>query len=850
MDLRSQLLVLPYPKLARRWGCLRFSTRWRGVRCWRTLACGVLGSWLAATSLWGQVSVLTGRNDVSRDGLYSSETYLTTSNVNSATFGNLFSYPVDGYVSAQPLYVPGVNINGTIHNVVYVATEHDSVFAFDADNPGNETPLWQVSVIPAGMQTVSSHITGCTGTNGFTEVGILGTPVIDPSSNTLYVVAKANVPNTDTTSFWLNALDITSGAEKFGAPIEIEASVSSINGTINFNPLSQLQRPALLLSNGTLFIGFGSNGCDLHDHGWLMAYNDSTLQQVGVFNASPDVSAGDAIWMSGSGPAADANGYIYLVTANGDFDVNTGGSDYGDSVVKLQLGSGGLTVADYFTPFDQENMEANDLDLGSGGVMLLPSPQGGTYPDLMVVAGKTGTIYVIDRDNLGQYDVDGDNDDQIPQYIPDATLQEYGTPTYWNNTVYFSAHNDFLKGFSLSNGLLSTTPAESATSYVVNGVPVVSANGTNSGTGIVWIVRQTSGHGQTLDAYNATAAGGILNELYDTSQNSTRDNLGPTGHFISPVIDNGKVYIGTQTQLMVYGLLPAFSVTAGNGQSGTVATTLPLALSVEAADSYLQQPISGVTVTFSDGGKHGTFNPATATTNSSGIATTQYTLPTTAGSITISATNLKYVSASFTETATAGPPNVLTDVSGGFQSATVGTTLAAPLVVKLKDSYGNGVPGVPVAFTDNGANGTFNPPSPVTTSSSGEATVNYTVPTKAQSITITPSYGTLTGNFSEKSVAGAAASVSTVSGNNQVGAPGTQLPIALVAGVKDQYGNPVSGVTVTFAAAAGGSFSTTTPVTNNKGQATVTYTLPNVAGAVDVTATVGGFTANFTETAN
>jgi hypothetical protein len=253
-----------------------------------------------------------------------------------------------------------------------------------------------------------------------------------------------------------------------------------------------------LLSNGTLFIGFGSNGCDLHDHGWLMAYNDSTLQQVGVFNASPDVSAGDAIWMSGSGPAADANGYIYLVTANGDFDVNTGGSDYGDSVVKLQLGSGGLTVADYFTPFDQENMEANDLDLGSGGVMLLPSPQGGTYPDLMVVAGKTGTIYVIDRDNLGQYDVDGDNDDQIPQYIPDATLQEYGTPTYWNNTVYFSAHNDFLKGFSLSNGLLSTTPAESATSYVVNGVPVVSANGTNSGTGIVWIVRQTSGHGQTL----------------------------------------------------------------------------------------------------------------------------------------------------------------------------------------------------------------------------------------------------------------------------------------------------------------------------------------------------------------
>lgn len=851
---RSNRLAFRCCRFSSKWGFFQRSMRSRSVSALRTLAAGVLCSSLAAISLWGQVSVLTGRNDASRDGLFPYETYLTTANVNSTQFGSLFSYPVDGYVSAQPLYVPGVNIGGTIHNVVYVATEHDSVFAFDADNPGNDTPLWQVSLIPAGMQTVSAHITGCSDTNGFVEVGILGTPVIDPLTNTLYVVAKANVPNTDTTSFWLYALNGASGAEVAG-PTEIEASVPSINGTINFNPVSQLQRPALLLSNGTLFIGFGSNGCDLHDHGWLMAYNETTLQQVenGVFITSPDVPAGDAIWMSGGGPVADANGYIYVVTANGDFDANTGGSDYGDSVVKLQLDSNGLTVADYFTPYDQQTMEDYDLDLGSGGVMLLP-PQTGTYTNLLIAAGKTGTIYVINQDDLGQYELDGnDNNDQIPQSIPKALLQEYGTAAYWNNTVYFSAHDDFLKAFSLSNGVLSTTPAaESATSYQVVGVPVVSANGTTSGTGIVWVVRQTQGHGETLDAYNATASGGVLAELYDTSQSKSRDTLGTTGHFATPIIDNGKVYVGTETQLKVYGLLPTLSVNAGNSQSGTVATTLPVALSVEATDSYLQQPISGVSVTFTfaNGGAHGTFNPPTAITNASGIATTQYTLPTTAGSIAISATNSNYVSASFTETATAGAPAALTDVSGGYQSGTVGTMLAAPLLVRLKDSYGNVVPGIPVSFTDNGAGGTFSPPSPVTTDSTGTATVNYTVPTKAESITITPSYGSLSGKFSEKSIAGAAASVGIVSGNNQSAAAGMQLPNPLIASVKDQYGNPVSGVTVTFSdGGAGGTFSTTMPVTNSKGQASVTYTLPNVSGAVSITATVGSFSANFSETA-
>src|SRR5579862_3087436 len=720
----------------------------------RAVICIVVS--LATSGLWGQASVLTGRNDISRDGLFGSETLLSPANVNSTLFGSLFSCNVDGYVSAQPLYVPAVTINGATHNVVYVATEHDSIFAFDADNMNCQAPLWQVNLIPSGSSTVPVNVQGCVGVNGLAEIGILGTPVIDPTSNTLYVVAKSTITNTDKTSFALHALDITSGAEKFGAPITIKASVPSINGTLNFNPLSQMQRPALLLSNGTVFIAFGSNGCDLKDHGWLVAYSASSLEQVGVFNASPDVSAGDAIWMSGDGPAADSNGYIYLVTANGDFDVNLGGSDYGDSVVKLQLTSNGLSLVDYFTPFDQENMEENDLDLGSGGAMLLP-PQSGTYQNLLIAAGKTGTIYVINEQDLGQYDIDGDNNNQIPQSLAGAVLSEYGTPTYWNNKVYFSAHNDYLKAFSLTNGVLSSTPvAQSSTHYQVVGVPVVSANANTNG--IVWLVRFVKNNGtEGLYAYNATPSGATLPELYDTSQNASRDTLGGTAHFATPIVANGKVYVGTaatQSQLKVYGLLPTLSATAGNSQSGAVATTLPVALNVTAADSYQHLPISGVAVTFSDGGAGGTFNPTSAITNSSGIATTQYTLPTKAGAITISATNPNYVAGSFSETATAGNPAALADISGGYQSGVVGTTLPAPLLVRLKDTYGNVVPGIPVSFTDNGANGTFTPPSPVTTDSTGTATVSYTLPAKAQTITITPSYGTLSGKFLERATAG------------------------------------------------------------------------------------------------
>ena len=823
-------------------------------------ATGLLGVLLSSGSLWAQTNVYTGRADISRDGLYSNETYLTVANVNATQFGNLFSYPVDGIVSAQPLYVAGVSINGATHNVVYVATEHNSVYAFDADNAvSNPSPLWQFNLTPSGNTTVPIGFQGCGGITGLSEVGILGTPVIDPASGTLYVVAKSYAGGL-ITSFALHALDITSGAEKFGAPITIQASAVSINGTINFNPLKQLQRPALLLSNGNLFLGFGSNGCDQSDHGWLIAYNASTLVQSGVFITTPDVAQGGALWMSGDGPAADASGNIYVVTANGDFDINTGGSDYGDSVVKLQLGSNGLTVADYFTPFDQLNMNTNDLDLGSGGAMLLPSPQSGSYPDLLVCSGKTGTVYVVNRDSLGEYDLDGNNDDQIPQNLPNAILAEYGTPALWNNYVYFSAKNDYLKAFSVSNGMLSATPvAESATHYAVIGVPAVSANGNIGGTnGIVWLVRYVQLNGpQALYAYNATPAGSLLTALYETNTNSSRDGFTGAGHFATPIISNGKVYLGTTSQLKVYGLLSSITANGGTNQSGTVGTTLPTPLSVVVTDGYLNQPVPGVSITFSTPGSVGTFNPPTAVTNSSGIVTTQYTLPTTAGSVVVTAAssaiaqNPPAIPTTLTETATAGPPASLADVSGGGQSAPVGTMLPAPLVVRLIDSYGNRVPGIPVTFIDNGAKGGFTPSNMITTDSTGTATVNYTVSTRVKSIVITPSYGTLSGKFTEKSVAGPVASVKGISGNNQSGTQGTPLPNPLVVGVEDQYGNPIGGTTVTFSdGAAGGTFSNNTPVTDSQGQVTVSYTLPNVAGGVSITATDGSFAANYTETAN
>ncbi len=504
----------------------------------------------------------TYHNDNLRTGGNLNETVLTPAKVNQANFGKLFSYPLDGMTFASPVYVANVNIPGKgVHNVVYVATEHDSVYAFDADGLSS-TPLWQRSFInpAAGVTTVPAADTGETGDIP-NEIGITSTPVIDPVTNTLYVVAKTKEVVGGNTSYVqrLHALDITTGAEKFGGPVVIQASVpgtglGSVGGTLTFDPLRELQRTALLLVNNVVYFGFASHGDVEPFHGWLLGYNASTLSQVMVFCSTPNGDDG-GIWMNGDGAAADSTGNLYAITGDGQFDANTGnGKDYGDSFLKLSPAG---SVLDYFTPSVQSALDVGDLDLGSGGVLLLPD-QSGAHPHEMVSAGKNGTIYLVDRDNMGHFN---SNTDQIVQSIVnifrDVTGIEGGnfsSPVYFNGRVYFAPVGGNVQAFQLSSGLLSTTPTSrtSATYDGRGGTMSISANGNTNG--ILWAL-QTNGDTVpgTLHAYDATNLG---NELYNSDQAGSRDTLDTWLKFTVPVVANGKVFVDSVGQLTAYGLLP------------------------------------------------------------------------------------------------------------------------------------------------------------------------------------------------------------------------------------------------------------------------------------------------------
>jgi Bacterial Ig-like domain (group 1) len=812
-----------------------------------------------------QVSVLTHHNDISRSGLNPDETLLTPANVNSSQFGPLFTQAVDGFVVAQPLYVPNVSIPGQgTHNVVYVETQNDSIFAFDAENNQgtNALPLWSQSLLPPGATAVPSIDQGCGGSNvtQFGQIGITGTPVIDPTTNTIYVVAKSILGSTQT--FYLHALDITTGEEKFNGPAAISGAVVGAGGTVTFTPRYQLQRPGLLLSNGTVYIAFGSMGCDLYAHGWVFAYSASNVQDppAGIFLTTPDSTASNeegSIWQGGGGLPADSSGDVYAMTANGDFDAYLGGNDYGDSFIQLSLGADGFSLIDSFTPYDQQQMRNQDLDLGSGGPILLNN-QPGSVPNLVVGAGKFGTIYLLNRSNLGGYNSGGSGDTQIVQWLPSVLGGPmFGTPAYWNNMVYFTPGNSTLKAFSLSLDValnemqFSSSPVLQTTKLGGVATPVVSANGTTNG--VLWMVQiPPSPKPATLTAWNASTLGGYIY----TSPTGTNafGNLVSVAHFVTPTVANGKVYVGTQTQLVVFALYQALSPAAGNNQTGAIGTTLPIALQVLVADPYSGNVDSGVTVSFSDNGAGGTFGTPSSVTNSSGIATTTYTLPQTAGTITITATGSggsysNYGPTQFSEISGAPVPASLTCL-GANQSTTAGTPLPEPVNCIVKDGQGNLLSGIPVSFSDNGAGGTFSA-NPVNTNSSGKASVGYTTPTKSGTVKITASVAGVTPvTISEKNMAGPAAAVNIVSGNNQTGNPGTTLPKALEVSVTDQYSNPVSGVSVGFSdGGAGGTLSSSSVTTNLQGTASVTYTLPGMAETVNVSASVTGPTpAVFTET--
>jgi hypothetical protein len=528
---------------------------------------------LAALPLSAQVSVLTYQYDSSRAGANLNESVLTTANVTANQFGKLFAYQVDGYIYGQPLFLPNVTIpQKGMHDVVYVATEHDSVYAFDADNNAgsNSAPLWQVSFInpSAGVTTVPYQDTDCS--QIAPELGITSTPVIDSQSGTIYVVAMTKEIAGSVTTYVhrLHALDVTSGAERPGSPVVIQASVPGTGegGTTDvFQPKDYKQRAGLPLWNGTVYTAWASH-CDIGEyHGWLIAYDEKTLSQTAVYNNTPNGNQA-SFWASGAAPAVDAVGNIYVVGGNGTFDSSGKGSDDGESYLKLST-TGGITLADYFTPFNYASLNQSDLDVGSSGVALLPDAAGSAqHPHLMVGAGKEGRIYLLDRDNLGK--VQAGSDSQIVQSLPGAIGALYGNPAYFNNTIYFCGVGNSLKAFPISGATMATRPSsQSPTQFVSPGcVPTVSANG--AANGIVWALDPAG----VLHAYDAS---NLASELYNSNQNKTRDTLGATVKFSVPTVVNAKVYAATQNSLAIYGLLSGVATAVSNAASGDSSAVAP-----------------------------------------------------------------------------------------------------------------------------------------------------------------------------------------------------------------------------------------------------------------------------------
>jgi Bacterial Ig-like domain (group 2) len=518
----------------------------------------------------GFAGVLTQHNDIGRTGQNLSETALTPANVNTTTFGKKFSQAVDGYIFAQPLYVPNVTIAGGTHNVIYVATEGDSVYAFDADSTTgtNAGVLWHASMIdtahgaaPGATTMNSSTPLGCT--DLVPQVGITSTPAIDPSTGTIYVEAKS-VENGNFIHR-LHALNMTTGAEKSPGPVVISGTVTgtgdgSSGGTVTFDGLHQMNRPGLLWLNGLLYLAYASHCDDAPYHGWLFAYDAGTFAQKSMLVTSPNGNDG-GFWMSGAGVAADSNANIFIASGNGDFDTtNIPAQELGDTMMKLFYpGTSTLSLLDYFTPQDQSNLDGEDHDLGSGGVLLLPDQPGSNTHEL-VMGGKEGTIYLINRDQMTANNLhycvpcqslNPPTDTQIAQEVQGQVGGLFNTPAYFNGTLYYAGFGDNLKAFPLSNGLLATSPSQtSSQSFAFPGAtPSASANGSTNG--IIWVIERNGNGPAVLFAYQA----GTLTPLWNSSQ-TAGDAAADAVKFTVPTIANGKVYIGTQTELDVYGNLP------------------------------------------------------------------------------------------------------------------------------------------------------------------------------------------------------------------------------------------------------------------------------------------------------
>jgi hypothetical protein len=506
---------------------------------------------IAVTDLTG---VFTNHNDSARTGQNLQEYALTTGTVNSSTFGPLFTCPVDGYIYAAPLYVANFEIGGQTRNVVFIATENDTVYAFDADSPSC-VQLWTRSFLSSGVTTVlSSDVDDANQGDIDPQIGITSTPVIDPSTSILYVTVytKETVGSGCSTGspcyvYRLHALDMGTGAEELGGPVAMTAP--------NFSVQHHLQRPALLLNNGNVYVAFGSHGDNDTWQGWLMAYGATSLMQEWVWHSTDPTSGNNegSIWGSGNGPAVDAEGNIYVETANGVFD---GVTNFSDSVIKISPSG---TMLDYFTPFDQGIMQQNDIDLGSSGPMILPDSLGSSsHPHLLIATGKVGVVYLLDQTNLGKYNKAANQDvgeSTVGFNTTDFNGGFYGQPAYWNGNIYTAIVGDALRQYPISNGAVATvSSSNSNNTYSFRGAsPAVSASGTTNG--IVWAVDfsgQQNGTPLVLYAYDAT---NLANLLY-SSPSSGSGAATAASKFTVPVVANGKVYVVGQSGFTVFGLLP------------------------------------------------------------------------------------------------------------------------------------------------------------------------------------------------------------------------------------------------------------------------------------------------------
>ncbi|QQS48135.1 MAG: hypothetical protein IPM66_05680 [Acidobacteriota bacterium] len=524
-------------------------------------ALGAGGGAPTQTKAGSGVNVLTHHNDNRRTGANLNETILNSTNVNSSQFGKLFSRDVDGYVYAQPLYVSGIEFpDGEIRNAVYVATERNSVYAFDADDAEAEAPLWRVNLgTPVPSTDIAENYRDL-----IPEVGITSTPVIDPAGGTIYIVAKSRDLEGGTWHQRLHALDIATGEERAGSPVEITAvaagmGAGSVDGVIRFDPLFSLNRPGLLLLNGVVYLAFGSHGGHGDYHGWLMGYDAGTLEQVAVFNTTPD-GIGGSIWQSGQGPAVDDNGNIYVITGNGPFDVHRGGRNYGDSVLKFSTANG-LELVDSFTPRNADVLEELDIDLGSGGPVLLPGI------NRLIFTGKDTLFRVLDSENLGGFDPEID---RVVQQFQVSTRRMFSAPVYraspvYGPVIYYWAGGDFLKVMKLIDGRFLEFPLAQSNVENVRGIsnasPLsLSADGSKPGTGIVWATASTEGDAnrQTVPGVlRAIDADDVTRELWNSLDNIDRDDVGNFAKFCPPTVANGKVYVATFSgKLHVYGLLP------------------------------------------------------------------------------------------------------------------------------------------------------------------------------------------------------------------------------------------------------------------------------------------------------